>query len=89
MILLFIGLILAIAVLHLIKKDTDDVMRSLLSLITLVCLALSLICAPWFIQLLLVIVLLSAPTCGYKPSVTQVSCPSWCTLRLWCSPPDA
>ncbi|MGF1499614.1 MAG: hypothetical protein ACFB8W_22735 [Elainellaceae cyanobacterium] len=75
---------LAIATIQYIKVVNDDVGKLLGGLTALVCLVISLACAPWGLKLLLLLALLVVPTCSKgKPNGT-LPCPRICIARGRC-----
>jgi hypothetical protein len=80
-----ITLIVAIALLSLSLRLSDEVMQIVTTMIGRFCLFLSVVYAPWFIQLLIVLGILMIPVCTQCYSLRRTRCSRFCLARIHCA----
>ncbi|WP_416669592.1 hypothetical protein [Egbenema bharatensis] len=76
--------LLASLTLYLMRRVTDEIEKTILQFISIVCLLVSLLNAPWMILLLVAIGLLVVPTCNHPSHQPQCACSRFCFMSSQC-----
>ncbi|MEM7772153.1 MAG: hypothetical protein AAGA75_01395 [Cyanobacteria bacterium P01_E01_bin.6] len=77
----------AIASFRITQRIHDEIVKIVGGLIGLGCLVASLMLAPWILKLVIVILLVTLPTCIYRKVNHAVVCPKLCVARGRCHTP--
>jgi predicted permease len=85
MLISMIILVVAIALLCVGLRLSDDVMRLLLTSVGRFCLLLSMVYAPLLIKLVIVIGILMIPVCAQRYNLRHSHCSRLCLARIHCA----